>query len=194
MTKQERELNLQRMKAGEVYDASDIHIMAKQELYKTTVNRYNRTSGFFPSYRMHLLKKIFAECGKNVYVEPPFHANFGGRHVHVGNDFYANFNLTLVDDGEIHIGNGCMFGPNVTIITASHPTIPEERAGGLQFNKDVKIGNDVWLCSNVSILPGVTIGDGAVVAAGAVVNKDVPPRTLVAGVPAKIIRPLDNKN
>lgn len=187
MNKQEREHNLQLMREGKIYDPSDWHIMAKQELYKMRVNRYNRTSGIFANCRMRLLKKIFADCGKLPYVEPPFHANFGGRHVHVGDNFYANFNLTLVDDGHIYIGDRCMFGPNVTIITASHPLDVEQRAKGLQFNTDVHIGNDVWLCAEVTVLPGVTIGDGAVVGAGALVNKDVPAGDVVAGVPAKSI-------
>lgn len=188
MNKEERQRNLELMQNGEVYDPGDLSIMAKQELYKTRVNRYNRISGFFPGARMRLLKKIFGDCGNNVYVEPPFHANFGGKHVHVGDNFYANFNLTFVDDGHVYIGNNCMFGPNVTIITASHPLDVERRSKGLQFNKDVHIGNNVWLCAGVQILPGVTIGDGAVVGAGAVVTKDVPANTVVAGVPAKIIK------
>ncbi len=190
----DKEKNLLLMKEGKVYDPSVKEIMAKQEIYKLRVKRYNRTCGLFAWRRPKLLKKIFAECGNNAYVEPPFYANFGGRHVSVGDNFYANFNLTLVDDGEIKIGNNCMFGPNVTIVTASHPVAPEKRQGGMQFNKDVKIGDDVWLCANVTVLPGVSIGSGSVVGAGAVVNKDVPEDVVVAGVPAKIIREIGEKD
>ncbi len=183
-----REHNLRLMREGKVYDPSDRKILIQQEFLKLRVKRYNRSSALLLWLRPILLRKIFAKCGANAYIEPPFHANFGGKHVRVGDNFYANFNLTLVDDGNINIGNDCMFGPNVTIVTASHPVAPEKRRGGYQFNKDVNIGNDVWLAANVIILPGVTIGDGSVVAAGAVVNKDVPANVVVAGVPARIVK------
>lgn len=194
MNKEERRRNLELMAEGKVYDPSDMTIMAKQEIYKLRVNRYNRTSGLFAMRRMKMLKKIFADCGNNVYVEPPFRANFGGKHVHVGNDFYANFNLVLVDDGHIYIGDRCMFGPNVSIITASHPVAPEKRAGGYQFNKDVHIGDDVWLCAGVTVIPGVTIGDGSVIAAGAVVTSDIPSGVVAAGVPAKVVKEIGDRD
>ncbi len=194
MNKEERQRNLELMESGKVYDPGDMHIMIKQELYKLRVNRYNRTSGFAAAKRGKMLKKIFAECGENAYVEPPFRANFGGKHVHVGDGFYANFNLVLVDDGHIYIGDRCMFGPNVTIVTASHPVAPEKRKGGYQFNKDVHIGNDVWLCAGVTIIPGVSIGDGSVVAAGAVVTSDVPAGVVVAGVPAKVVKEIGDRD
>lgn len=194
MNKEERQRNLELMESGKVYDPGDMAIMVKQEIYKLRVNRYNRTSGLLAKRRMKMLKKIFADCGNNAYVEPPFRANFGGRHVHVGDDFYANFNLVLVDDAHIYIGDRCMFGPNVTIVTASHPVAPEKRGGGYQFNKDVRIGDDVWLCAGVTVIPGVTIGDGSVIAAGAVVTTDIPSGVVAAGVPAKVVKEIGDRD
>ena len=101
----------------------------------------------------------------DAWIEPPFHVSYGS-HVHVGDGFYANFNLVLVDDADIHIGDRVMIAPNVTISTAGHPTVPEERVGGWQFSLPVRIEDDVWIGANVVILPGVTIGAGSVIGAG----------------------------
>lgn len=101
---------------------------------------------------------------------------------------YANFNLTMVDDGNIYIGNGAMFDPNVTIATANHPIVPELREKGLQYNKDVHIGNNVWIGAGVVIVPGITIGDNAVIGAGSIVVKDIPAGVVAVGNPCRVLR------
>ena len=131
---------------------------------------------------------MFAKVGKDCYIEPPFHANWGGHHIKLGNHVYANFNLTIADDTYVTIGDNTMIGPNVTMSSAAHPILPELRKQGYQYNLPIKIGNNCWLGAGVIILPGVTIGDGAIIGARAVVTKDVPPYTIVGGVPAKPIR------
>lgn len=134
------------------------------------------------------MKEVFAECGENNYIELPFHANWGGSHVHFGSYIYANSNLTLVDDGHIFIGDRVMFGPNVTIATASHPINPSLRAKGFQYNKDVCIGENTWIAANVVVIPGVCIGKNVVIGAGSVVTKDIPDNVVAVGNPCRILR------
>lgn len=125
--------------------------------------------------------------GEGVWIEPPVHVSYGS-HVHLGAGFYANFNCVFVDDAQIHIGSGVMFGPNVTLTTAGHPVDPRLREGGRQYSLPITIGDDVWLGANVVVLPGVSIGAGTVVGAGSVVTRSLPGRVIAAGVPARVHR------
>lgn len=138
--------------------------------------------------RAALLKQMLGAIGENCYIEPPFRANWGGKHVYMGNNVYANFNLTVVDDGNIYIGDNVMFGPNVTIATANHPILPELREKGLQYNKDVHIGKNVWIGAGVVIVPGITIGNNSVIGAGSVVVKDIPANVVAVGNPCRVLR------
>lgn len=138
--------------------------------------------------KANILKDLFAEVGEGAYIQAPYHAMWGGKHVHIGKNVYVNFNSTFVDDAQIYIGDGTMLAPNVTIVAASHPMSPKLRAEGYGCNKPVHIGKNVWIASNVTILPGVHIGDNSVIGAGSVVTKDVPENVFAAGNPAKIIR------
>ena len=114
------------------------------------------------------------------YIEPPLHANWG-KYTHFGNNVYANFNLTLVDDTDIFVGDNVMFGPNVIIATAGHPVDPPLREKVAQFNIPVRIGKNVWIGAGAIVLPGVTIGDHSVIGAGSVVTKDIPPNVVAVG-------------
>lgn len=134
------------------------------------------------------LKRWFAEIGDGCYIEPPFHANWAGRHVHFGKNVYANFNLTLVDDTDIFVGDYTKFGPNVTVATAGHPILPSLREKAYQFNKAVHIGNNCWIGAGCVIVPGVTIGDNTVIGAGSVVTRDIPPSVVALGVPCRVVR------
>ena len=176
------------MKKGLIYDPTDKELMKEQGALIARVNEYNATSPAETEKRAALIKEMFAEAGEGCYIEPPFHANWGGKHVRLGNYVYANFNLTLVDDGNIDIGDNVMFAPNVTVITATHPVLPALREKGLQFNVDVKICNNVWIGAGAIIMPGITVGENSVVGAGSVVTKDVPPNTVVVGNPARVLR------
>lgn len=138
--------------------------------------------------REQLMKKMFAEVGEDCYVELPLRANWGGRHVHFGNGVYANSNLTLVDDGEIYVGDHVMMGPNVIICTATHPISPELRYKQAQYNLPVHIEENVWLGGGVFVMPGVTIGKNAVIGAGSVVTKDIPANVVAAGNPCRVMR------
>lgn len=134
------------------------------------------------------LRSMLAEVGEGCYVESPFYSNFGGRNVHFGKCVYANFNLTLVDDTHIYVGDYTMIGPNVTIATAGHPVCPELRQAGLQYNMPVHIGRNCWLGAGVIVLPGVTIGDNAVIGAGSVVTRDIPSNVVAVGNPCRVMR------
>ena len=144
--------------------------------------------------REALLKEMFAEIGEDCYIEPPLHANWAGAHVHFGDYVYANFNLTLVDDTHIYVGDYTMFGPHVTVATAAHPIEPGLRERGLQYNMPVRIGRNCWIGAGVQIMPGVTIGDGCVIGAGSVVTKDIPAGVVAVGNPCKVLREVGERD
>ena len=149
---------------------------------------YNHTRPSEWDKRVALMKEMFAEIGEDCYLEPPFHANWGGHHVHLGKGVYANFGFTCVDDTHIYVGDHTMFGPNVVLATANHPLLPELREKGWQYNLPVRIGKNCWFGANVVVVPGVTIGDNVVIGAGSVVTKDLPSNVLAAGNPCKVLR------
>ena len=186
--------NRERMQKSLIYDPSDPELRKEQGALIVRVNEYNATSPAEAEKRAALIKEMFAEAGEGCYIEPPFRANWGGKHVRLGNYVYANFNLTLVDDGYIDIGDNVMFAPNVTVITATHPVLPALREKGLQFNVDVKICNNVWIGAGAIIMPGITVGENSVVGAGSVVTKDVPPNTVVVGNPARVLREIGERD
>ena len=126
--------------AGGLYQPMDPEILSEQTACLEKLYEYNQTRPSEAGRRMELLREMFAEIGEDCYIEPPLHANFGGRFVHFGRRVYANFGLTLVDDTHIYVGDATMFGPNVVVDTAAHPILPEARREGLQFNLPVRIG------------------------------------------------------
>lgn len=184
----------EKMHNGGLYLPDDEEIMREQTRCLDLLYEYNATRPTQQDKRQKLLKEMFAEIGEGCYLEPPFHANFGGKHCHFGNRVYANFNLTLVDDTHIYVGDNVMFGPNVTIATAGHPILPELRKKGYQYNMPVRIGKNCWLGAGVIVLPGITVGDNSVIGAGSVVTKDIPPNVVAVGNPCKILRPISDRD
>lgn len=141
------------------------------------------------------IRKIFSELtsqpvNETLNLVPPFHTDCG-KNIHIGENVFINANCTMQDQGGIFIGDNVLIGHNACILTLNHNEDPQKRANMLP--SPVKIGNGAWLGSNVTVLPGVTIGDGAIIAAGAVVTKDVEANTIVAGIPAKVIRKVNEK-
>ena len=177
-----------RMQEGRLYLPEDEEIMHQQMLCLEKLYDYNATRPSEIEKREALLKEMFAEIGEGWYIEPPLHANWAGAHVHFGDNVYANFNLTLVDDTDIYVGDKVMFAPNVTVATAGHPINPELRYQAMQYNIPVHIGNNVWIGANSVVLPGVTIGDNSVIGAGSVVTKDIPPNVVAVGNPCRVLR------
>ena len=180
--------------SGELYLPTDESIMKEQLVYLEKLYDYNHTRPLEQEKRQALLKDMFAEIGENCYIEPPFHSNWGGRNIHFGNNIYGNFNLTLVDDTHIYVGDNTMFGPNVTVATAGHPINAELREQGYQYNAPVRIGKNCWIGAGALILPGVTIGENVVIGAGSVVTKDIPSNVVAVGNPCRVLRPVGEKD
>ncbi|MDA0126076.1 MULTISPECIES: sugar O-acetyltransferase [Vibrio] len=171
----------------QVYFCNDEALAAMQTECLETLYDYNQTRPSEGEKRSNILNHLLASVGKNCYIEPPLRANWG-CHTHLGDNVYANFNLTLVDDTHIYIGDHVMIGPNVTIATAGHPIDPELRRDIAQFNIPVHIGNNVWIGANSVVLPGVTIGENSVIGAGSVVTKDIPANVVAVGNPCRVLR------
>lgn len=183
----------ERMNNGKVYFCTDEEIAKEQEQCLEILYDFNHTRPSQMEKRNEILKMLLAEVGDNCYVEPPLHANWG-KNTHFGNNVYANFNLTLVDDTDIFVGNSVMFGPNVTVATAGHPIDPELRAKVAQFNIPVNIGNNVWIGAGAIIMPGVNIGDNSVIGAGSVVTKDIPANVVAVGNPCRVMREISERD
>lgn len=182
----------EKMHNCELYFPGDEEIMKEQFKCLEKLYDFNATRPSEQQKRTQMLKEMFAEIGENCYIEPPLRANFGGHHVHFGKGVYANFNLTLVDDTHIYVGDYTMFGPNVTVATAGHPILPELRQQGYQYNAPIHIGKNCWIGAGVVILPGVTIGDNVVIGAGSIVTKDLPDNVVAVGNPCKILREVND--
>lgn len=178
----------ERMFTGELYYPNEESIFDEQLKKLDLLYEFNSTRPTEQKKRQELMKEMFAEIGENCYLEPPFHANWGGAHMHLGDSVYANFNFTAVDDSHIYIGSYTMIGPNVTVATAGHPILPELREKAYQFNMPVHIGRNCWIGAGAVIMPGVTIGDNSVIGAGSVVTKDIPANVVAYGNPCRVAR------
>lgn len=184
--------NTEKMHSGKLYLPGDEEIMTEQFRCLEKLYDFNMTRPCEQKKRQEMLKDMFAEIGEDCYIEPPFHANWGGHHVHFGKGVYANFNLTMVDDTHIYVGDYTLFGPNVTVATAGHPIEPELRQRTYQYNMPVHIGKNCWIGAGAVIVPGVTIGDNVVIGAGSVVTKDIPSNVVAVGNPCKILREIND--
>lgn len=184
----------EKMHSMDLYLPNGGEIMNEQEQCLERQYDYNLTRPSESAKRETLLKEMFAEIGEGCYIEPPLHSNWGGHHTHFGKNIYANFNLTLVDDTHIYVGDYTMFGPNVTIATAGHPILPELRRQAYQYNAPVHIGKNCWIGAGAMIMPGVTIGDNTVIGAGSVVTKDIPADVVAVGNPCRVMRPIGEKD
>lgn len=177
--------------SGDLYLPSDPDIAKAQLAAQELQYDFNQTRPSEGKKRQELLQKMFAEIGEHTYIEPPLHANFGAKFAHFGDYIYANYNLTMVDDTAVYVGDRTMFGPNVILATGTHPVAPELRAKEMQYNLPIHIGTNCWIGAGSIVLPGVTIGDNTVVGAGSVVTKDLPVNVIAYGSPAKVIREIN---
>lgn len=184
----------EKMHSGKLYLPLDEEIVKEQTMCLEKLYDYNATRPLEQEKRASLLKEMFAEIGEGCYIEPPLHSNFGGRHIHFGKNVYANFNLTLVDDTHIYVGDNTMIGPNVTIASAGHSILPELREKGYQFNMPVHIGRNCWIGAGVIIVPGINIGDNTVIGAGSIVTKDIPANSVAVGNPCRVIREINDRD
>lgn len=180
----------QKMLDGELYLASDPQLSQENKHARKLTRLYNQTTEEESELRIKILKELFGSTGECLSVEPNFRCDYG-YNIHVGDNFFANYDCTILDVCEVRIGDNCMLAPGVHIYTATHPLNPFERIAGPEYGKPVTIGNNVWIGGRAVINPGVTIGDNVVIASGAVVTKDVPDNMIVGGNPAQIIRAIE---
>ncbi len=183
-----------KMHTGELYFPEDEEIMREQTARLDRLYDYNMTRPTEAEKRWELLCEMFAEIGEGCYIEPPLHANHAGAFAHFGKKVYANFNLTMVDDTSIYVGDYTMIGPNVTIATAGHPILPILREKAFQYNEPVHIGRCCWIGAGALIMPGVTIGNGTVIGAGSVVTGDIPAGVVAVGNPCRVMREIGERD
>lgn len=180
----------EKMLAGAMYDASDPVLVEERTRAQRLTRQFNETTETDHERRRELLSDLFGSVGEGIHVEPTLRCDYG-YNIHVGDEFYANYDCVLLDVCDVTIGDSCMLGPGVHIYTATHPLDAQERAAGPEYGKPVTIGDNVWVGGRAVVNPGVTIGDNAVVASGAVVTEDVPENVVVGGNPARVVRELD---
>lgn len=179
----------EKMLQGEMYDAGDPLLVAERIKARRLTRLYNETTETEDDKRVEILKMLLGSTGERFYIEPSIRVDYG-YNIHIGEDFFANFDCVFLDVCKIEIGDNCFIAPGVHIYTASHPLNPEKRNSGAEFCVPVKIGDSVWIGGGAIINPGVTIGNNVVIASGSVVTKDVPANVVVGGNPAKIIKEL----
>jgi maltose O-acetyltransferase len=179
-----------KMLAGEWYVAADPELVRDRENARRLTRHYNQTTETENEERTALLKQLFGSSGDSLYVEPTFRCDYG-YNIHVGNNFYANFDCVILDVCEVRVGSNCFIAPGVHIYTATHPLNPYERCSGAEFGKPVTIGDNVWIGGRAVINPGVTVGNNVVIASGAVVTKNVPDNVVVGGNPARVIKTIE---
>lgn len=178
------------MTRGERYDAAHPHLIGRLQATRMKLHEFNSLPPCEEKRLREILHDVIGSHGERFQVNQPFHCDYGDN-IHIGENFFANFNLNILDEAEVSFGDNVFIGPNVSIYTACHPLDAPERNKAIEWAEPVKIGNNVWICGSVTIVPGVTIGDNCVIGAGAVVTKDIPANTLAAGNPARVIRHID---
>lgn len=177
----------ERMLAGLPYKAWMDGLSEERLENKRKVFRYNHLEPDNTEEKNRLIKEIFGKTGEHITVEAPFHCDYG-YNIEVGENFFANYNFTVLDVGKVRIGANAQIAPNVSVYTAGHPIHPDSRNSGYEYGIGVTIGDNVWIGGNACILPGVAIGNNVVIGAGSVVTKDVPDNVIACGNPCRVIR------
>lgn len=185
---------LEKMHNGTIYQCNSSELFKEQAKRLDLLFEYNHTLPSDIKKKKDLLNKMFDSIGDNAYIETPFNANWAGKYVNIGDNFYANFNLTLVDDTTISIGNNVLIAPNVIICAGTHPISPELRLKQAQYNLPVNIGNNVWIGAGAIIMPGVSIGNNTIIGAGSIVTKSIPNDVVAVGNPCKILRKISEND
>lgn len=178
---------LAHMSTGQMYDDLTPELVAARIEGVRATDEYNASYGRPQEEREALLAKVIGSAGRGASFEPTFRCEFG-QNIHVGDRFFANFDCVMLDGGVITIGDDVLLGPKVGLYTSNHALDPRERMDGACWARPITIGDGVWIAGGVTVLPGVTIGDHAVIGAGTVVTKDVPPGTVFAGNPGRVLR------
>lgn len=183
----------EKMLNGQLYCADDPELQKDRINARRLTRLFNETIETDQNKRIEILKELLGSAEGDFFIEPPFRCDYG-YNIHIGENFYANFDCVFLDVCEIRIGSNCFIAPGVHIYTATHPLNANARASGAEYGIPVKIGDNVWIGGKAIINPGITIGHNVVIASGAVVTKDVPDHVVVGGNPAKIIKKIDGKD
>lgn len=181
-----------KMLNGEIYEATDSEFLRLLAVTRDTLWEFNHLRPSEITRQKEIICGLLGSCGKNFTINQPFRCDYGCN-IHIGEDFFANFNLTILDEAKVEIGDHAFIGPNVSIFTACHPLDAAQRNTGVEWAEPVSIGDNVWIGGCATILPEVKIGDNVVIGAGSVVTKDVPSDVVVAGNPARIVKYLQQK-
>lgn len=182
----------EKMLAGELYDANYNEDLIKERyIAKDKCYNYNQLKSSNHTEKANLIKSLFGRTGTTFTVEQPFMCDYG-YNIEIGENFYANHNLIILDGNKVEFGDNVFIAPNCAFYTAGHPLDAERRNQGLEYARPIKVGNNVWIGGNVVVLPGVTIGDNVVIGAGSVVNKDIPSNVVAVGNPCRVIKKIDN--
>lgn len=175
------------MMSGAPYDALNPYLIEMLGNTRMLIRKFNDCAPSQQEEMHRILDEILGHHGEHFHFNQPFRCDYGCN-ISIGENFFANFNLTILDEAKVEIGDFAFIGPNVSIYTACHPLNPEERNKGTEWSEPVKIGNNVWIGGNVTILPGVTIGDNCTIGAGSVVSKEISSNTVAVGNPCRPIR------
>lgn len=180
----------EKMLSGMVYSAIDDQLLKELNEVKEIIHEYNALKPSQTLRRFQILKDLLGHVADDeIIVNQPFYCDYG-KQIRVGKRFFANFNLTILDEARVTIGDDCFIGPNVSIYTACHSTDPVERNTRREWAEPVTIGDNVWIGGSVTILPGVTIGSNVTIGAGSVVTRDIPDNVVAVGNPCKVIKSL----
>lgn len=180
--------------AGELYDANfDPALIAARLRTKQALKVYNNTDPADLEGRDAQLRALLGRAGQRLLIEQPFHCDYG-TNIDVGDNFYANFNLVILDANKVVIGDNVFIAPNVGLHTSGHPLDARRRNAGLEYARPITIGNNVWIGAGVNVMPGVSIGDDSVIGAGSVVTRDVPANVVAAGVPCRVMKSIAGLN
>ncbi|BCJ93907.1 galactoside O-acetyltransferase [Anaerocolumna cellulosilytica] len=183
----------ERMLTGLPYKAWLDGLSEERMENKLKIYEYNQIRPDEKKKAEELIRSILGKAGEDIHIEQPFHCDYG-KNIEVGNNFFANYNCTILDVGKVIIGENVMFAPNVSIYTAGHPIHPDSRNSGYEYGIAITIGDNVWIGGNVVINPGVTIGHNVVIGAGSVVTKDIPDNVIAVGNPCKVIRAITEED
>lgn len=179
---------IDKISTGELYDASDEEFARGRTRAKELLYAYNHLVPHKREERQAILKELLGSTGENFFIDPPFYCDYGSN-IHIGENFYANVGVTILDCGRVNIGNNVLIGPNVGIYPVGHPENVEDRNAWLEYSRTITIGNNVWIGGHAVLTPGVTIGDNTIIGAGSVVTHDIPSNVVAAGNPCRVIRP-----
>jgi maltose O-acetyltransferase len=183
----------EKMLSGKPYKANDIELETERLRTRKLIHKYNQLAPDESDMQQKILKELLGTSGKQLVIEAPFRCDYG-YNIHLGENFYANFNLLILDCAEVHIGNNALIGPDVGIYTAGHPIHPDLRNQDYEFAFPIKIGDSVWIGGYVVINPGVSIGDNVVIGSGSVVSRDIPSNSIAMGNPCRVLREITDED